>query len=834
MAITLELTDGVTTYDLLASPYSVHVGTLDLGSPASLRAEASNLFRSGWDLVAHGFTRRTIRMMLRVQSADLATLAADVGNVQSALRRARLHQISGLGSRWRLKVNIGGSARDVFFTVQTGELRLPPGGMNAHLLTASNPTVLNAPLVLECDPLGEGDEETVENHCPDPSFEVAGTPLSDWTEDIGGSITATTSRDTTQAKYGTASLKIDVTGSTGVNAATRKSANFTAAASEVWSFSVWVNVTSINANAEVRIRIRWDPGAGTATTTRTTTTSGWVQLKIENQTAPGGTTGVQVQCQIASTGSGAVATAYFDGVMAIKASSVPTTWVSGRSLRNHFDDDGQAHLNYLDVHDVLGDYPARVQLKATENEAHTGFWAGARHGGTAGRQYDGGIFHEGEDFGAWTMEPTGSGSGNSYGRYRVGVAFDAGGGTGANSGSSVTHSGFTVAANGDRLLIAVVSYGRGGGAGTVSSVTWNAAAESFTKLDTNAFGNYGVDIWYLVNPTATTGDIVATWGTSHDRGLSIGVTSWYGIHQTTPLGAMASNNGASDTPSVTVASDAGDWCVEGLVADQGNGGSPVAPATGVYSFTSVTTNMAGAGSREQATGSSTIIDRTGAGGSTDWRTVGVAIKAANAGTAGSPSVVTKSVATPPRGTYRALARVESPDGANFKLGLGYAYGGVTQDPSVSSQYADIPTTTTGWHILDIGALQVPPEPLPDGATLGTLTLRLAMYRAAASAPGASDRLHVDWVLLLPVDFGSGYVTKTSGTDVVVSDSISRPPGLALWDTSDVFQTRPEQEGTPPLIDPDGTRVYLVADGGADADDGWSVSVRVVPQYISVG
>ena len=838
---TLQLTDGTTTHDLNGSTYAFHGGTLDFGNPREIQAAGMNLFSDGWFLKALGFTKRTITVSLRVNSADLATFGDDVSAINTALRKAREYATSGRGNKWQLKWNPGGSAADVYFTIQHGRFQIPRGSMQSWFIKTA-PTVPRCFLELECDPIGEGDSETIENYCPDPSFEVAGTALADWTEDIDGTITGTTARDTTQQKYGNASLKIVVTDSTTAGRAIkRKTAAWTAAAGEVWSFSVWIHATDLTL-AKAEVRIRWDPGGQAATAARTSVTTDWVRIDLENQTAPGGTTGVQVECQVEVTDANATATAYFDGVMAIKAASIPTTWVSGRDVKNHFDDDGQAHLNYVDIHSVPGDYPALLQLKAAENEAHTAMWLGARHGGTSGRQYDAGLFHEGEDFGTWGVEPSGAGSGNAYGQSTQGVGFDAVTSGNAASATSITVN-HTAAVRSDRIIVAVVETEDDHATdGVPSGVTWNGNAmtmvPSSDKIQSKAGPTYlATSIWYIVASSTGAQDCVATFNSTMNA-MVMGVYSFYGVDQSSPVGTAVASGGTSASPGVIVAGAADDIAIAGVAANSvGIGPITGTPGTGeTEDWDEEDTNgrLAGMGYREQATGASTTISPT-LSASVDFARSGVAIKKATQATAASPEVLTKSVATPPQGSYRVLARLRNPDGANWKVAMGWAYGGVTQDPTVASQYSDIPVGTTAFHILDLGALVVPPEPLPDNATLGTLTLRLAMYRAAASATGASDRLHVDWVLLLPVDFGSGYVTKTSAADVVVADSKSRPRGMSLWDTSDVFQSRPENRGSPPQVDPDGTRVYMVSDdGAADIDDGWSVSAVVTPRYLHVG
>ena len=126
--------------------------------------------------------------------------------------------------------------------------------------------------------------------------------------------------------------------------------------------------------------------------------------------------------------------------------------------------------------------------------------------------------------------------------------------------------------------------------------------------------------------------------------------------------------------------------------------------------------------------------------------------------------------------------------------MGFAYGGITNDPSVAADYSSIGTGTTIWHWLDIGTLIVPPQILPDGATLGTLTLRLAFYRSSGTG---DDGFQCDSVMLLPVDFGSAYTSKTSSADRVVLDGIS-PAHRSRYGTHQMSSNRaPSRRGRRP-------------------------------------
>jgi hypothetical protein len=381
------------------------------------------------------------------------------------------------------------------------------------------------------------------------------------------------------------------------------------------------------------------------------------------------------------------------------------------------------------------------------------------------------------------------------------------------------------------LLVVGVAWVGGGTAYTVSGVAYNSVA--LTKLGGVTNGNDRTDIWYLKAPATGNNDVVVTMSGTGITFVSIIATSYYGVDQTTPLGAMQSSTGTDSNPTQAVVSVNRDLVVDSVVV---NGDSSSQGVTVGASQTDRSPQTSGTddgrASTERATGTSTTMSWTVSVSSTwTWAQAGVAIKG-DAGTAAAPVVVTKAVAAPPLGIYRVLARCRV-SANTWGFAMGYAYGGVTEDPSVAADYTTVTYDSSPVFVwADIGSLVLPPAQTPDGATVGTLTLRLALYRTTGTG---SDDVDVDSIMLLPVDFGSAYVSKASATDVVVVDSISRNPHIALWNTSDVFQSRPQQEGTPPVIDPDGARIYMVSDDGdADIADGWSVSVRIVPQYMVMG
>ena len=114
-------------------------------------------------------------------------------------------------------------------------------------------------------------------------------------------------------------------------------------------------------------------------------------------------------------------------------------------------------------------------------------------------------------------------------------------------GDTITNSGFTVANNANRVLIMVCSCDSGP---PVTGVTWNGV-ENFSSAVTVANGTRRSEIWYLVNPTATTADIVTTWGSAIvQRGA--GVYSYSNVDQASPIGVTNTATGTSTATTGTL------------------------------------------------------------------------------------------------------------------------------------------------------------------------------------------------------------------------------------------------------------------------------------------
>ena len=388
MPWTYNLTDGTTTVSLNSGDYDVLYNGFSAPVPRRRMAWGGrNLFRHGADLMERRFENRRVTLRIKITGSNDDALENDINAINDLLERAAEYSSNGLGAQVQLTRQWNGATNSVSFDVLEGTLDIPETSI-AHV---QRNVLIPCILTLTCKPFAVGSAETIENFVADPSFEIAGTALADWTENI--TATGTTARVTTDARHGAASLELVMTNSGASGQVVERTQSLADVdAAEVWSFGFWVYFVALS-NAMVVIDIEYTGGGSTSTFELTAVNTGYALISIVNETVPASTTAAVFKCRLESTAASATGTARIDACIAVRASSLPTTWVSGRSIVNHNDDDGQAHINYIDIYNVPGDVPALLQVKLDEAEAHDTFWAGARH---HTRMTDSGIYTEGE------------------------------------------------------------------------------------------------------------------------------------------------------------------------------------------------------------------------------------------------------------------------------------------------------------------------------------------------------------------------------------------------------------------------------------------------------
>jgi hypothetical protein len=350
-----------------------------------------NYFRDGSDLMERVFENRTVTVRIWIKGSSQDNLIANINAVNNLLERGAEYARTGLGTQLLLRRQWDNATNTSDFSVIEGHLQIDGDAGDVHRFSPSTDYRISAILVLVCQPFILGDAETIENFIDNASFEITGTDLADWTQNIDA--TGSTALDTTQKKYGLASMKLTMTDSAGSGRVVeRTQVRAEVDATEVWSFSVWVHVTALS-SAKAGLVLLYDDGSATTTTLyQTSVTSDWTLLSLANQTAPSGAGQVTIKLRLESTAADATGVAYFDGATAVLSSSLPDSFVTSRNVANSYADNSQATTNYIDVYPNLGDIPALMQVRVAENEAHTSMYVGARH---AGRHTDTNMWIEG-------------------------------------------------------------------------------------------------------------------------------------------------------------------------------------------------------------------------------------------------------------------------------------------------------------------------------------------------------------------------------------------------------------------------------------------------------
>ena len=498
MAWTFKLTDGTTTVDLNDGTNTfINLDGFYAPPPRrNMSLTGANLFRHGADVIYRSYENRQVTVGIDLKGTDATALGTKIGDIWDILRKADEYSVGRVGTQVQLEYQWDGGVKPIYFNILEGVLDL---GRSFHGPYLSQGTrARNAVVELLCEPFAVGTVETIENYLDNPSFEMNGVSLAagtvaDWSKTDGN---GTTNRDTTKSKYGTASAKTVRTDGVDDNGIYVEFVGTEFTANDNIGLSVWAYFEKGVSGMEVRAHVEFKDSGGvlksTAAATLDTTGTAFAQLKIEGTTVePSAGTGT-VRVNLLINGGDGTGTVFWDGALVVKAAAIPNAWVSGRDVRNHHDDNGQQHINYVDIYDVPGDVSAPMQVKALAVDDQDEFWAGARH---AGKQKDANINLEGEDFagGGWALHTTGDLSAGSGGRS---AEFAAVGNPASPTTSTLT---ITTPSTGQfRVLARAETFSVGGtGAGGIFGIgigyTYGTVTKdpSITAHYTNVVNNHG-------------------------------------------------------------------------------------------------------------------------------------------------------------------------------------------------------------------------------------------------------------------------------------------------------------------------------------------------------
>ena len=190
------------------------------------------------------------------------------------------------------------------------------------------------------------------------------------------------------------------------------------------------------------------------------------------------------------------------------------------------------------------------------------------------------------------------------------------------SSSPVTVSHST--AGSDRLLIVGTT---GHTTATISGITY--AGTSLTQVDgTVVNSRIGGEMWQLVNPDIDANDVVVTWTGEFFRG-AVGIISFTGVDQTTPLGTSGIASGLSASPTVDVSSATGELVVD-VLANEG-ASTVTAGASQTERWNQVNTTEDGLQNSGSTEPGASTVTMSWSITSDDWVIIAVPIKPVAAG-----------------------------------------------------------------------------------------------------------------------------------------------------------------------------------------------------------
>ena len=209
-------------------------------------------------------------------------------------------------------------------------------------------------------------------------------------------------------------------------------------------------------------------------------------------------------------------------------------------------------------------------------------------------------------------------------------------GTTGNGGAASLTFSHTVNNGADDILLVEVAGTHGNAGDPVSSVTYGGQSLTYlgaANLPNDTFS----DIWYLLAPSAGTANVVVT--TAGSQHFVAGATDYFGVDQTTPLGTLATATGSSSTPSVTLASMAGQLVVDSL-GTRGDAGwiTPTGPGqTEVWSQSTGGAAGDGLGGSSYQPGAASVTMSWSEGNNEHWTLAAIGLNPNPAPTIAAPA-----------------------------------------------------------------------------------------------------------------------------------------------------------------------------------------------------
>jgi len=193
--------------------------------------------------------------------------------------------------------------------------------------------------------------------------------------------------------------------------------------------------------------------------------------------------------------------------------------------------------------------------------------------------------------------------------------------TGSTTAASMTLS--HTASGNDRLMLVTVSLANPG-ARSVSGITYNGDSLIFVGAQANGSNEARIETWALVAPDLGAHNVVVTLTGANTTGTVVGVSTFTGVDQATPLGTFASAGGDSSNPTVNVSSGADELVFAGITVESGTNYNLV-PGAGQTEHWDIHLDDANSGASTEA-GAASVALSWSFGGSNQWAVGAVSIR----------------------------------------------------------------------------------------------------------------------------------------------------------------------------------------------------------------
>ncbi|OGO31545.1 MAG: hypothetical protein A2Z29_10745 [Chloroflexi bacterium RBG_16_56_11] len=182
--------------------------------------------------------------------------------------------------------------------------------------------------------------------------------------------------------------------------------------------------------------------------------------------------------------------------------------------------------------------------------------------------------------------------------------------------------------SGNNRLMLISTYAKGGTLYNVSSVTYNGQPAQYVGRDSNGGNGIITEIWKLVAPTSGTYNVVVTWAGEHNYGCVVGVITFTGVNQTTPLGTAVTANGDSQLATVNVSSSTDELVFDATGQDNKDVTSDMTPGANQTQQWQVLSPSYAKGAASTEAGAATVTMSWSWTTDTEWAIVAVPVKPA--------------------------------------------------------------------------------------------------------------------------------------------------------------------------------------------------------------